>query len=96
VIGLNEDMILTIVQRALFTIILVSGPVLIVGLTVGVLVSIFQTMTSIQEPTMSFVPKIVAVLGSIIFFGPFMLANLSGLARDLFGNLAYYVIPVAN
>ena len=87
-------MILTIVQRALFTIILASGPVLIVGLVVGVLVSIFQTMTSIQEPTMSFVPKIVAVLASLIFFGPFMLANLSSLTRELFTDLAYYVIPM--
>ena len=84
---------LTVVQRALFTIIMVSGPVLIVGLTVGVLVSIFQTMTSIQEPTMSFVPKIVAVLGSIIFFGPFMLANITALARELFSELPNYVIP---
>ena len=91
---MNEDMVLTVVQRSLFTIIMVAGPVLIVGLTVGVLVSIFQTMTSIQEPTMSFVPKIVAVLASIIFFGPFMLANLTGLARDLFSDLAYFVIPL--
>ena len=89
-------MVLMIVQRSLFTIILVSGPVLIVGLTVGVLVSIFQTMTSIQEPTMSFVPKIVAVLASIIFFGPFMLANLTALARDFFLELHYFVIPLAD
>jgi len=89
-------MILTIVQRSLFTIILVAGPVLIVGLTVGVLVSIFQTMTSIQEPTMSFVPKIVAVLASLIFFGPFMLANLTSLARELFTELPYYVIPLVD
>ena len=93
---MNEDMVLTVVQRSLFTIIMVAGPVLIVGLTVGVLVSIFQTMTSIQEPTMSFVPKIVAVLASIIFFGPFMLANLTALARDLFTDLAYFVIPLVD
>ena len=89
-------MVLTVVQRSLFTIIMVAGPVLIVGLTVGVLVSIFQTMTSIQEPTMSFVPKIVAVLASLIFFGPFMLANLTALARDLFSDLAYFVIPLVD
>ena len=90
---MTEEAVLTVVQRSLFTVILVSGPVLIVGLTVGVLVSIFQTMTSIQEPTMSFVPKIVAVLAAIIFFGPFMMANLMGLATGLFSDLPYYVIP---
>ena len=93
---MNEDIVLTVIQRSLLTVILVSGPVLIVGLTVGVLVSIIQTMTSIQEPTMSFVPKILAVLASIIFFGPFMLANLMALATELFGQLPYYVIPTVD
>ncbi|MCL2617574.1 MAG: flagellar biosynthetic protein FliQ [Defluviitaleaceae bacterium] len=93
---MNEDLVLTIVQRSLLTVILVAGPVLIVGLTVGVLVSIIQTMTSIQEPTMSFVPKILAVLASIIFFGPFMLGNLMALANDFFGQLPYYIIPLVD
>lgn len=81
-------------QRSLFTVISTSGPILMVGLVVGVLVSVFQTMTSIQEPTMSFVPKIVAVLFAIIMFGPFMMANLMELAIGLLRDLPYYVIPM--
>jgi len=90
---LTEDTVLTVVQRSLFTVLIVAGPVLIVGLVVGVLVSIFQTMTSIQEPTMSFVPKIVAVLASLIIFGPHMMGQLMGLATELFTQLPYFVIP---
>ena len=93
---MSEDTVLTVVQRSLFTVITTAGPILIVGLTVGVLVSVFQTMTSIQEPTMSFVPKIVAVLFAIIMFGPFMMQNLMGLATSLLTDLPYFVIPTAN
>ena len=60
-------------REALVTVLLVSGPILGLGLLVGLLVSIFQATTQIQEQTLTFIPKIVVVLISIIIFGPWML-----------------------
>ncbi len=58
---MNQDMIIDMAREALLTVITVAGPLLLLALTVGLLVSIFQTVTSIQEPTLAFVPKILAV-----------------------------------
>jgi len=90
---MTEELVLDVVTNALFTIISTAAPPLIMGLTVGLLVSIFQTVTSIQEQTLAFVPKILSVLGAIIFFGPFMLGNLVGFFRGLVENLPYAVVP---
>jgi flagellar biosynthetic protein FliQ len=54
----------------------VAAPPLAMGLMAGLLMAIFQTVTSIQEPTLAFIPKILAVLGSLVFFGPFMIERL--------------------
>ena len=74
---MTQDIVLDLMTDGLMTIMLVSAPPLIMGLVVGILVSIFQTVTSIQEPTLAFVPKIVAVLLALILFGPFMLSTLT-------------------
>ena len=74
---MTQDTVIDLMRDGLMTIMLVSAPPLIMGLVVGIVVSIFQTVTSIQEPTLAFVPKIVAVLLSLILFGPFMLSTLT-------------------
>lgn len=60
-------MVISIAENAVFTILIVSGPLLLIALISGLIVSIFQATTSIQEQTLAFVPKIVAVLVAIIF-----------------------------
>ena len=90
---MTQDAVITIIQSGLITVMVVAAPPLIVGLTIGVTVSIFQAVTSIQEPTLAFVPKIIGVLGAIIFFGPFMLSTLQDFTISLFGNLAHHVTP---
>lgn len=72
-------------------ILLTSGPLLLVALITGLAVSIFQATTSIQEQTLAFVPKIVAVLAAIVFFGPWMLSQVTSYARDIFENLTRYI-----
>jgi flagellar biosynthesis protein FliQ len=64
---------------------------LIVALVSGLIVSIFQATTQIQEQTLAFVPKIVAVLVAIVFFGPWMLARVTAYATDIFENLVRYI-----
>jgi len=73
---LDQGTVLSLIQEGLWTIILVSAPPLTLGLIAGLVMSIFQTVTSIQEPTLAFIPKILAVLLSLVAFGPFMLGQL--------------------
>lgn len=73
---MSENMVVGIMSDALTTVIKVSAPVLIVSLVVGLLISIFQATTQIQEQTLTFVPKIIAVFASIIIFGTWMLHTL--------------------
>ncbi len=65
-----------IMRDSIFQILLISAPVLLIGMTVGLIISIFQATTSIQEQTLTFVPKIIAIFLSIVFFGPWMLTSM--------------------
>jgi len=84
-------MVISIAERAIWTVLLVSGPLLLVALITGLIVSIFQATTSIQEQTLAFVPKIIAVFVAIIFFGPFMITKLTDYLYDIFNNLTRYI-----
>ncbi len=87
---MSQTDIITIMQQALFTIILVSAPMLLVSLVVGLAVSIFQATTQINEQTLSFAPKIIAIFLSLIAFGPWMINKLMDFTNKLFDfiNLA--------
>ncbi|MBM6847214.1 flagellar biosynthesis protein FliQ, partial [Bacillus licheniformis] len=66
---------------------LISGPLLALALLVGLIVSVFQATTQIQEQTLAFIPKIVAVLVGLVVFGPWMLSTILSFATELFSNL---------
>jgi len=72
----SEELVLNIGREALYTALLVAGPLLLLSLSVGLIVSIFQATTQIQEQTLSFVPKIVAVLLGLALFGPWILQTM--------------------
>jgi len=84
---LTSAQVIEIIQQGIRTIIFVSAPPLLLGLTVGVIVSIFQTVTSIQEPTLAFVPKILAVFLALVIFGPWMLTELEEFFKLLYENI---------
>lgn len=88
---MTTEMILRIAQDTIYTILIVIAPVAGVALVVGLLVSIFQATTQIQEQTLAFVPKIVAVFLSILFFGAWMLRHVVEFTQHLLGNLSQYV-----
>ncbi len=90
---MSQDIILDIMRDGLFTIIKAAAPPLLMGLVVGVLVTLFQTITSIQEQTLAFIPKILAVLFAIIIFGPFILSTLKEYTVNLMENITYYIVP---
>lgn len=80
---MNEALILDIARDALKTMIFVSGPVLLVGLAAGVLIQVFQTLTSLQEATLSFVPKLLIVFASLILLMPYMLHQMQEFFRRM-------------
>ncbi|MBU0905210.1 MAG: flagellar biosynthesis protein FliQ [Planococcaceae bacterium] len=88
---MTGEMVIAIAERAIWVVLLTSGPLLILALVTGLLVSIFQATTQIQEQTLAFVPKIVAVLLGIVFFGPWMLTQILSYSQDIFENLIRYI-----
>lgn len=73
---MTENMVMTIVKEALYTGMLVGGPVLILSLIVGLLVSIFQATTQIQEQTLTFVPKLIVIALTLVVGGSWMLHEI--------------------
>lgn len=88
---MTQDSIITMMRYAIQTIILVSAPPLMLALIVGLLISIFQTITSINEQTLTFVPKIIAVFLSLLIFGGFMLTNLQEFFVNLYSSIVSYI-----
>ncbi|NLJ33631.1 MAG: flagellar biosynthesis protein FliQ [Firmicutes bacterium] len=88
---MSENFIITLSQDALLTVLLIAGPMLASGLLVGVAVSLFQATTQIQEQTLTFIPKILAVLAAIVLWGPWMLTVLLQFAHRILANIPYYV-----
>jgi flagellar biosynthetic protein FliQ len=88
---MTGEMVISIAERAIWVVLLTSGPLLIIALVTGLIVSIFQATTQIQEQTLAFVPKIIAVMVGIIFFGPWMLTQIMSYSQDIFENLIRYI-----
>ncbi|MBP1904175.1 flagellar biosynthesis protein FliQ [Paenibacillus turicensis] len=88
---MSSEFIIGLAGQAVFTVLKVSAPMLLIGLTVGLIVSIFQATTQIQEQTLAFVPKIVAVLVALLLFGPWILTTLVDFTYNIFNNLAKYI-----
>jgi flagellar biosynthetic protein FliQ len=84
---MNSQTVLTLVQQALGITVLVSAPLLLTALAVGLLVSIFQAATQINEATLSFIPKLLAIFGALVFAGPWMLALLVDYIQRLFTSI---------
>jgi len=87
----SVDNVLLIVREGLFCIIKTALPVLLVSLIVGLIVSIFQTVTSIQEQTLTFVPKVLAIFLTLMIVGGWMLENMIDYMIELWSGFAVYI-----
>lgn len=76
-----EDSLTYIAKEAIYVLIYASAPILLISLLVGLLIALFQALTQIQEATLTFVPKTLAIYVSLIFFGPYMLSKLNHLVE---------------
>ncbi|QKP74458.1 flagellar biosynthesis protein FliQ [Bacillus amyloliquefaciens] len=84
---MSSEFVIFMAEKAVYVTLMISGPLLAIALIVGLLVSIFQATTQIQEQTLAFIPKIVAVMLGLIFFGPWMLSTILSFTTDLFSHL---------
>lgn len=88
---MDQQVIIDLAYQALATTLYLSAPLLGIALVVGLAISIFQATTQIQEQTLSFVPKIVAVLGALVIFGPWMMSLITSYTIDLLTNVNRYI-----
>lgn len=84
---MSEAEVLDFIKDALYTLLWVVSPVLLIALVIGLVIGIFQTLTQVQEMTLTFVPKIILVFVGIIVFLPFMMNKMGALANTIFDRI---------
>jgi flagellar biosynthetic protein FliQ len=84
---MTPELVVQLARRAFETTLMLSAPLLVFSLVVGLLISIFQAVTSINEATLAFVPKIVAVMVAVIIFFPWMMSYMTDFTREIFGMI---------
>jgi flagellar biosynthetic protein FliQ len=88
---MNADVVIDIASDMIWSIITSAAPLLLISLAVGLIVSVFQTVTSIQEQTLTFVPKILCVFLGIMLFGSWIMGNIVEYAEELWSNFSVYI-----
>jgi flagellar biosynthesis protein FliQ len=87
---MTPDFAINMCRKAVETILLVSAPMLLAGMIIGLLISIFQAATQINEQTLSFIPKIVAVFLTLLIFGPWIIRILTAFTIGIFDSMATF------
>lgn len=88
---MSGDFVISLAGQAVYVVLKTAAPMLIAGLSIGLLISIFQATTQIQEQTLAFVPKIAAVLIALLIFGPWILSTLVDFTYNILNNLHKYI-----
>ena len=84
---MNEVTVLEVGSGALFVVLKTAGPIMLSGLAIGLVIALFQALTTIQEMTLTFVPKIIVIFLAIIVFLPYMMTTVVEFARELFSRM---------
>jgi len=85
---MTPEFVINLARKAIETTLLIASPMLLAGLIIGLMVSVFQAATQINEQTMTFIPKIVAVLLSLLLFAPWMIKVMLAFANGVFAGIA--------
>jgi len=88
---MSEMVVMNLAKDAILLVLLVSAPALLLGLLIGLIVSVFQAVTSIQEMTLALIPKILAVFVAMLVFGPWIIRLLTAYAHQIIMNIPYFV-----
>ncbi len=84
----SPEQVIDVAREAIFVLIRLGAPIMVVALAVGVLVALLQALTQMQEMTLSFVPKILAIFLTLVLALPFMIETLIGFGEDMFRRIA--------
>lgn len=87
----NENTVISVMEKAIMTTIACSAPMLIVAIAIGLIVSILQATTQINEQTLAFVPKLVGILLAILIFGGWILGKMTGFTTELYQSIITYI-----
>lgn len=87
----NEAQIATVMKEAILTTIYCSAPMLVIAIVIGLVISIFQATTQINEQTLSFAPKLLGILVAILIFGGWILGKLQDFSTGLFESIIHYI-----
>ncbi|MFO7151732.1 MAG: flagellar biosynthesis protein FliQ [Bacillota bacterium] len=88
---MTQDTVIYLAREALSVLLMVAAPVLGIGMAVGLLISIFQATTQIQEQSLNFVPKILAIVAALLLFGPWMLSVMTNFTETLIREIPYFI-----
>lgn len=88
---MTQEVIIDLTRQTLLTVIKSAAPMLLISLIVGLVISIFQTVTSIQEQTLTFVPKLLSIFLVLILAGSYIMGNVTDFFIDLMNNLSNYI-----
>ena len=88
---MSSSDIITIARQTVWVIVKTSVPLLLVSMVVGLIISLFQTLTSIQEQTLTFVPKLIAILRGIMVMGTWILTEIVAFINTLWGSFSQYI-----
>ncbi|HYC02422.1 MAG TPA: flagellar biosynthesis protein FliQ [Azospirillaceae bacterium] len=84
---MNQTEVIDVVREALLVTLIVGGPIMAIALVVGLVISLFQALTQIQEQTLAFVPKVVIMFASLVFLAPFMLSHLTTFTKSIMDRI---------
>ena len=85
---MTPELVVQLARRSFETVLMLAGPLLIASLVIGLLISVFQAVTSINEPTLAFAPKIIAVMVAMIILFPWMMSYMSDFTREIYSFIA--------
>ncbi len=88
---MNQEFLLSFAKQAILVAACTAGPMLLIGMVIGIMISMFQAVTQINEMTLTFIPKIIATALGGIIFGPWMLEKMLDFTTGIFTNLVTYI-----
>jgi flagellar biosynthetic protein FliQ len=88
---MSEDVVMQIASETLKTMMLIAGPMLIAAMVIGIIVSVLQAITQINEATLTFIPKMIAIIVVLAVMAPWMMEVLQNYSSEIFGNFASWV-----
>jgi flagellar biosynthetic protein FliQ len=88
---MTEELVMSIGGETLKTMMLIAGPMLIAAMAIGIIVSVLQAITQINESTLTFIPKMVAIVIVLVVMAPWMMETMTNYSTEIFGNFAEWV-----